>query len=126
MRDATKTPILDARRANPANPHWALCSGLRPGDELYDLRHDPVCLNDLALSAQSLSALSALRAQMLSELREQADPRIAGEGRLFDANPHAQQGHVGFYERFMRGEKVTAGWVRPTGFENRSINEVPR
>ncbi len=54
---------------------------------------------------------------MYAELREQGDPRMDGKGAIFDEYPHANQGHVGFYERFMRGEKLNAGWVSPGDFE---------
>ncbi|MBL9208827.1 MAG: sulfatase, partial [Opitutaceae bacterium] len=44
----TKTLILAARRRNPADPFWPLNFGLRPGEELYDLRQDPDCVRNLA------------------------------------------------------------------------------
>ena len=117
---ATKTFILDAHRQNAADPHWALSFGLRPGEEFYDLAHDPDCLKNLALSPQSNSQQSALREQMLAELRAQGDPRMAGEGAVFDHYPHANKGHVGFYERFMAGEKLPTAWVSPSDYEKPS------
>jgi hypothetical protein len=30
---------------------------------------------------------------------------------------HAAKGNVGFYERFMRGEPVKAGWINSTDIE---------
>ncbi len=116
---ATKSFILEAHRAQPADPHWALCFGLRPGEEFYNLRRDPDCMTNLALAPQSNSEQSALREQLYSELRQQGDPRMAGEGHLFDEYPHANPENVGFYERFMRGEKLKAGWVSPTDIERR-------
>jgi hypothetical protein len=114
---ATKSLILDDHRANPADPHWQLCFGLRPGEELYDLAHDRDAMNNLAGKSQTSSQQSALREQLFSELRLQGDPRMEGKGSVFDEYPHAAPGNVGFYEKFMRGEKVNAGWVLPTDFE---------
>ena len=122
---ATKTFILDARRANPADPHWALCFGMRPAEEFYDLKQDPDCLNNLAISPQGTSDLSALREQLHAKLREQGDPRMTGQGRVFDEYPHANKGHVGFYERFMRGEKMNTGWVSETDFETKPPLSAP-
>ncbi len=117
----TKSFILDARRANPADPHWALCFGMRPGEELYDLRNDPDCLRNLALSPQGAAAQSSLREEMLAELRQQGDPRVVGDGAIFDRYEHANRGHVGFYERFQRGEKPATGWVRASDYEKEPL-----
>jgi hypothetical protein len=45
-----------------------------------------------------------------------------GQGRLFDEYPHANQNNAGFYERFMRGEKLNASWVSPTDFETAPLD----
>jgi hypothetical protein len=44
---------------------------------------------------------------------------MAGNGRVFDEYP-ATNG-AGFYEKLMRGEKVSAGWVTPTDFEKAPV-----
>jgi hypothetical protein len=46
---------------------------------------------------------------------------MAGNGKIFDDYP-ATNG-AGFYEKFMRGEKVSAGWVSPTDFEKGPIKQ---
>ena len=114
---ATKTFILDARRKNAADASWALCFGLRPPEEFYDRAHDPDCMKNLALGMQSSSQQSALREQMHAELRQQGDPRMEGKGAIFDEYKHASPANVGFYERFMAGEKLKANWVNATDFE---------
>jgi hypothetical protein len=40
-----------------------------------------------------------------------------GKGEVFDNYVHANKGHVGFYERFMAGEKLKTGWVNDTDYE---------
>ena len=114
---ATKTAILAAHRQNPADPYWALCFGLRPGEELYDLRADPDCLRNLAGAASLAAARAALTNTLITELTMQGDPRMLGRGDVFDAYPHANPGHVGFYERFLNGEKLPTGWVKATDYE---------
>jgi hypothetical protein len=52
---------------------------------------------------------------MEAELKQQDDPRMAGNGKIFDRYPPTSGD--GFYEKFMRGEKIKAGWVNPTDFE---------
>lgn len=122
---ATKTAILADHRQNPADPHWALCFGMRPAEELYDLRADPDCLRNLASAAEAAAPRSALTNRLFTELRQQGDPRMFGQGDVFDQYLHASPGHVGFYERFLRGEKLTTGWVNPTDFEKAPISPTP-
>ena len=43
--------------------------------------------------------------------------RVARGGILFN------KGHVGFYEKFMRGEKPAANWVKESDFEPHKVNE---
>ena len=112
---ATKSFILDAHRANPADPSWALCFGIRPGEELYDLAKDPDCLRNLARTDDAKR--TELSSMLIAELKAQGDPRIIGDGSIFDRYEHANKGHVGFYERFMRGEKLKTGWVKETDYE---------
>jgi N-sulfoglucosamine sulfohydrolase len=114
---ATKTEILNAHRKDPGNLHWALCFGRRPAEELYDLAKDPDCLTNLAGSASHEGVRKALEKQMTDELKSQGDPRMEGKGEIFETCPYANEGQRGFYERFMRGEKVKAGWVNESDFE---------
>jgi N-sulfoglucosamine sulfohydrolase len=114
---ATKTAILEAHRANPADPFWTLCFGKRGEEELYDLRADPDCLRNLALSARAAAARAALTNTLFTELSQQGDPRMLGQGDVFDRYPHANPGHVGFYERFLNGEQLKTGWVNATDYE---------
>jgi len=114
---ATKGCILAAHRKNPADAPWAFCFGLRPGEELYDLKNDPDCLRNLADTASSSRTKEALTNALFAELKQQGDPRMFGQSAVFDEYLHASPAHVGFYERFMRGEKLKAGWVSETDFE---------
>jgi arylsulfatase A-like enzyme len=120
---ATKRFILDARRKNGTDPFWDLCFGKRLPEEFYRLSSDPDAVNNLAHEAESSSQQSILRAELFGKLREQGDPRMEGEeqGAVFDKYPHANRGTAGFYERFMAGEKLKAGWVDPEDFEAKPI-----
>jgi hypothetical protein len=62
---------------------------------------------------------------MEAELKAQQDPRMLGQGDVFD-NYKPTNGD-GFYEQFQRGEKPKAGWVEPSDFEPAPIiPELPR
>ncbi len=114
---ATKSLILDLHRKQADNSHWAACFGLRPAEELYDLSRDPDCLHNLAEQPDRAAIKTRLQERMFAQLRQQGDPRMEGRGHVFDEYPHASAAHRNFYERYLRGEKLQAGWVNPTDFE---------
>jgi N-sulfoglucosamine sulfohydrolase len=115
----TKTLILDLGRMNRADQFWQLNFGMRPADELYDLVADADCAINLAVDSSYAERVAQLRERMESELRAQGDPRMAGRGHVFDE--YQPTNGDGFYEKFMRGEKPSAGWVTPTDFEKEPI-----
>jgi N-sulfoglucosamine sulfohydrolase len=114
---ATKTFIIDAHRKDAADPFWQLCFGMRPATEFYDLKSDP----DLVKNLPTDPRLTTLRDQLHTELKQQNDPRMAGKGDIFDEYEHATKPNVGFYEKFMRGEPVKAGWISPTDIEPKQL-----
>ena len=111
----TKTSILQRGRENRTDLFWQLCFGLRPAEELFDLQQDPDCVRNLASIPDAQPMLISLREQMEQKLSEQGDPRMRGQGDIFDRYPVSSG--AGFYEQWSRGEKVSAGWVEPSDFE---------
>ncbi|RTE52278.1 DUF229 domain-containing protein [Arenibacter aquaticus] len=112
----TKTYILDTRRKKGEMKYWQLNFGKRESEELYNIDLDPYCINNLADNKEYTSVKEALRSEMLLKLTEQEDPRIVGEGDVFDNYKYS--GAVqNFYNRYMSGESVPAGWVNESDFE---------
>ncbi len=118
---ATKTYVIDAHRKNADDPFWALCFGLRPGEEFYDLRKDPDFMTNVAARPDATAIKTRLHDQLYAELKQQEDPRLEGKGYLFDQYEHAQKGNVGYYEKFMRGDKVSSGWISPSDVEKKPL-----
>lgn len=114
----TKTEVLTLRRSGTATTYWDLCFGKRPAEELYDVVADPDCVTNLAGSDQYTATLTQLREQMEAELKAQGDPRMFGRGDVFDAYEYTSPATDRFYERYMSGEKLKAGWVDPGDFED--------
>ena len=85
---------------------------MRPADELYDVRKDPDCITNLAATV----SIAEFQNQLYAELTQQGDPRMSGNGQVFDQYPDASPGH-NFYERLVGGEKVKAGWVNASDFQ---------
>ena len=115
----TKSDILSLHRHGLDMQYWNLSFGLRPEDEFYDLGKDPDCMNNLVSDPGYNNARLLLYEQLYNELSEQDDPRILGNGDVFDKYPYAQESTADFYNRFMRGEltKKSAGWVDSSDFE---------
>ena len=115
---ATKTFILGAHRQNPADRFWQLCFGLRSGEEFYDLKKDPDFVTNIA---GKHAVQTKLREQLHAELKQQGDPRMKGKGDVFDKYEHSSKANVGFYEKFMRGEPVKAGWINESDVEKKAL-----
>ena len=120
----TKTEVLKARLAPQQKRLWDASFGKRPAEELFDLQADPACMNNLAGSAEVQSLQTRLRQELFAELKAQGDPRMFGQGHLFDEYPSANPSQRGFYERFLRGEKIEANWVNESDFEKEPL-ELP-
>ncbi|MCG6927441.1 MAG: sulfatase [Acidobacteria bacterium] len=113
----TKTEILQMRRRGADTRYWELAFGKRPREELYDLQQDPPCVDNLAAEPAQAGRRRQLRERLFDALEAQGDPRMKGEGSLFDEYLYADESSRGFYDRYMRGESPNAGWVEPTDFE---------
>ncbi len=113
----TKSFILQARRDKGRDPHWDLCFGLRPAQELYDLRTDPDCVRNLIAPPTTAPGAAELRAQLWAELKASGDLRALGRGAEYEAYPSADVRRRGFYEKYLRGEKLDANWVIPSDWE---------
>jgi hypothetical protein len=55
-------------------------------------------------------------------LKKQRDPRMFGKGDIFDAYPYSEPERIRFYERFMAGEPVNAGWIEKTDIERKDAS----
>jgi N-sulfoglucosamine sulfohydrolase len=118
----TKTVLLN-RRLNPQTfDFWNWSFGKRPSEELYNLKDDPECMRNLATTPEYADLKNSLQLQMIRELTEQDDPRMFGNGQIFDTYIYAGEKVRGFYERYMNGETMNAGWVNATDFEKMPLD----
>lgn len=121
---ATKTVILNGI-FNPATfSYWQQSFGKRPQEELYDVANDPDCINNLAQSAAHQDLLQSMKNELFGRLTEQADPRMAGNGAIFDQYPYADTSGANFYERYHAGEPLNWGWVNDSDFQDLSRIEA--
>lgn len=109
----TKTEVLKTRFIPQEELFWQLSFGKLPADQLFDVRLDPDCVTNQAATV----SFAALQQQLFTELKQQNDPRLFGNGRLFDEYPCAEPGERDFYEKWMRGENANHGWINNSDFQ---------
>ena len=114
---ATKTKIINDRRNGIDSSKWQLSFGKRDMLELYNIKSDPECINNLINENTYSEIANTLQSQLEKELIEQEDPRMFGKGYLFDEYVYANKSDRNFYDRTLKGEKPKAGWVSETDFE---------
>lgn len=121
----TKTECLQARTIPGMEKFWKWSFGKRGEEEFYHIATDRDCLENLAMDPQEQQRKTALRSQLFEELTVQGDPRMSSKGSVFDAYSYAQPGQRGFYERFIGGEKLKAGWINSTDIEAAPVESEP-
>lgn len=118
----SKTEVLKTRTDPEQKKFWDACFGKRQNEELYDLKKDPDCMNNIAGSSDLQELKSRMKQQLFDELKKQEDPRVLGNGHIFDDYPHANDKKRGFYERYMKGELIDAEWVNKSDFEKKPLD----
>lgn len=117
----TKTEILKMNREGINSWYYKLCFDIRPEEELYDLSVDKDCINNLAAHPLFAERKMKLRNQLLNTLRKQQDPRMFGNGDVFDNYPVSNKANWNLYERIMNGELKNpweqTRWINPTDYE---------
>lgn len=113
----TKTEILKDRREKGESKYWDLNFGKRPSEELYNITEDPGCIDNLAFSMQYQELKKEMKSLMFEELKSEGDPRMFGNGDVFDNYSYSDEKNKNFYNRFMNGEKLDADWIDESDFD---------
>lgn len=86
----TKSFLQGLSKSDPQYYFFELSFGKRPAEELYDMKNDPGCVNNLAPLAAYSEIKQQLWEQLKTELIDQGDPRILGQGEIFDFYPNCR------------------------------------
>jgi hypothetical protein len=65
-----------------------LAFGMRPAEELYDLKNDPHQMMNIAGSTAVADTQASLRGQLFNHLRKTQDPRVVGGTVDWDYYPY--------------------------------------
>jgi len=66
---------------------YDMAVGKRKEEELFDIKNDPECMNDLAASPEHEKIRTMLARKLEEELKKLGDPRVLGTGDIFDSYP---------------------------------------
>jgi arylsulfatase A-like enzyme len=113
-----KSMLLTQRREGKPE-YWQLNFGKRPSEELYNLKSDPDCVTNLT---QMIEVKATLQKQLFGKLKEQGDPRMHGNGEVFEKYGFASKQWLNFYERYRAGEKIRTGWVNASDYEKEPLD----
>ncbi|MEW4490434.1 sulfatase [Thalassoglobus sp. JC818] len=72
-------------------PFLDFAYGLRPEEELYDLRDDPFQMHNLAGNDDDQEIKQQLSDRLMTVLKETGDPRVTGDGSTFDNPPYTDR-----------------------------------
>ncbi|NOU61285.1 heparan N-sulfatase [Marinifilum sp. JC070] len=71
--------------------YFKLAFDKRPMEQLYDIKKDPACINNIANDSTYATIKKELRDLLESELKKQGDPRVLGFGEIFDSYPRTSK-----------------------------------
>ena len=119
----TKSVILNQKRQQIDSTFWNLSFGFRMQDELYDLNNDKFCIHNLASNVRFKTQLTELKTELFAQLKLQKDPRMFGNGDVFDNYPYndREKEAWNFWENVVSGKLKnpweSTGWVSKTDYE---------
>ena len=108
----TKTFMMEHRNQHGVARLAELAFGMRPAEELYELKTDPHQMVNLAGSVRIAETLTALRKQLFDHLEATKDPRVVGGAVDWD--------HYPYY-----GKISTPGWTVDPKPKSDSSNPTP-
>jgi len=90
-KDADGIPTMDFLINKAGDPtlgkYLQLAVAKRPAEELFDIKNDPGCLNDLAAHPKFKRVKEQLAKQLEDYLRQTGDPRVLDGGEIWETYP---------------------------------------
>ncbi|MCZ2077343.1 MAG: sulfatase [Bryobacterales bacterium] len=83
----SKDYLLKHRESERVKRLFELTCGKNPSEQMYDIRKDPGCLDNLADAASHAMIRARLREQLDRRLMAEKDPRATGSGDIWESYP---------------------------------------
>jgi N-sulfoglucosamine sulfohydrolase len=82
---------LNCEKDPSKRKYFDIAFGLRPAEELYDLKVDPDQVYNVATAERYAEIKNDLSERLMKTLKETGDPRVTGDGTTFDKPPFATE-----------------------------------
>jgi uncharacterized sulfatase len=79
--------LVGHREDGGVSKYFHLAVDKRPAEQLFDIKADPGCINDLAADPAHAETVGELRTRLDAYLKETGDPRVTGNGDIFETYP---------------------------------------
>jgi len=86
----TKSYLTSLKPGADEYRFYEMSFGKRPMEELYDMVNDQDCVHNLAGKPEHAQLKEKLWNQLERELKAQGDPRVLGNGDIFDFYPNCR------------------------------------
>ena len=117
----TKSVCLNTLFIPGKRKYWRYSFGKRQSEELYNIKDDPYCVDNLSDQDEYKQLVEELKNKMFEKLIEQEDPRVLGNGDVFD-NYKYSGFHQNYFNRLKNGEDIFPTWIQKSDVHN--IDEV--
>jgi len=91
MNNPTKEFILKNKDKPQYQKYYEITYSKRNSEELYDLKNDPDCIDNLAVNPDFAVVKNELEQKLKQVLLEQRDPRMLDNGDIFESYPYYQK-----------------------------------
>lgn len=121
----TKSEILRLFRSGENDSYWQWSMGKRTvNEEFYKIDRDKECMQNLASVPEFKYVKTDMKRRMETMLKEQKDPRILGNGDIFNSYGYSNEQGWNYYERYMAGEFTIEDteWVNPGDQEEKPLD----
>ena len=96
--------------------------GKRSKEELYDLTKDPYCVKNLINQDDYKMLANQLKFEMENELKKEGDPRMFGNGAIFQNYEASNQRYKNAYHRIVvEKENLIPGWINASDIESNFV-----
>jgi N-sulfoglucosamine sulfohydrolase len=98
----TKSLILEQQKKG-IDFYYNLAFAKHPSEELFDVKKDPYCMNNLAEESEFSDLKTKLWGQLKQLLEETKDPRILGNGEIFNQYKYVGPNKLHSWEAYVGG-----------------------
>jgi uncharacterized sulfatase len=98
--DVDPSPSKDVVMAMEDSFYFELAFAKRPQEQLYDIKNDPYCTQNIVSLPEYRQLVDKLKQQLMTDLTEQGDPRVL-DNPVFDSYPRysSMRNFSGFHQK---------------------------